>query len=682
VRFGKLNINPAKNPAILDTATWDRAAAVAAVQAVDDAYWPTLLEAATNAAPLPAAASLTPYAASAAWHQGAFYCLAGLPDGQQVFLEIGQGTSDAVLGAPIGAKSWPASPPNPQSPIPNPQYLVLHPTDASILDRFFRLIAPDKGPRALGAIPRLGIGTRMTTAVWPAIWQAMAVGAGLTRANVGAGLVRARDTISARSETRPYFAANAIQNSVRELNLLETLLEGRPAEKNIAFGFGTIETGYTGSSYEGLWVAGVLDGLKHNLQSSGASTLSGGTESKGACEAVAAQDRILRLHSANDAPFRSGRSRRLSSTNFLYGADADHIQVKRGADGLARAKRLLDATRYYSFYTLDVSDVLDYAALSAGPAAAAAYLDDRLPDASQRRDLLAYHRQPRRLGGFDYRPDDATLGRLVGKYEVALDAVGVLYQYVCSLKAGVPFDLELSIDEHPNDVPTFDCLTSETELIFVLLEAQRRGIPLTHVAPNFGVEKGTDYRGADGLVGFEARTAALCRITEEFGVMPDFHSGDDLSAATRQAIGWATGGRNHFKVSPMLQLLFGEVLADHHPDLFRRWYEDALAYAQREAAAGSAFAAECIRSASSSRSPTEPGGGTVGRPATASDPSGLARDDVFHHFSFAFVGRRDANGQFICREEFYDLSPAFYRAYQECIVAYLLGLAEDLSLCG
>jgi hypothetical protein len=603
MRFGKLDINPAKNPAILDTATWDRAAAWAAVQAVDDAYWLAVMEAAANGAPPPATASLTPYAASVAWHQGAFYCLAGLPDGQQVFLEIGQGTSDAVLGAPIGAKSWPASPPNPQSPIPNIRF---YPTDAPILDRFFRLIAPEKGPRPLGAIPRLGIGTRMTTAVWPAIWQAMARGG---------------------------FAVNAIQNSVRELNFLETLLEGCPAEKNVAFGFGTIETGYTGSSYEGLWVAGVLDGLKTRRVSENPSGLPG------------------------------------------YGADADHIQVKRGADGLARARRLLDATRYYSFYTLDVSDVLDYAALSAGPAAAAAYLDDRLPDAIQRRDLLAYHRQPRRLGGFDYRPDDATLGRLVGKYEVALDAVGKLYEYICDLKAcpeqsrrnGASFDLELSIDEHPNDVPTFDCLTSEAELIFVLLEAERRGIPLTHVAPNFGVEKGTDYRGADGLVGFEARTRSLCRITEDFGVMPDFHSGDDLSAATRQAIGRATGGRSHFKVSPMLQLLFGEVLAHHHPDLFRRWYADALAYAQREAAAGSAFAAECLRDIN---------------PKGLGDPSGLTHDNVFHHFSFAFVGRRDADGQFICREEFYDLSPAFYRAYQECIVGYLLGLAEDLSLCG
>ncbi|MCX6030752.1 MAG: tagaturonate epimerase family protein [Chloroflexi bacterium] len=624
MRFDKLNINPAKNPAILDTATWDRAAAVAAVQAVDDAYWPTLLTAAADGAPLfpvPTTASLTPCAASAAWHQGVLYCLAGLPDGQQVFLEIGQSTSDAVLGAPIGVRSWPGSPSNTQYPISN-THLALHPTDAATLDRFFRLVAPDKGPRALGAIPRLGIGTRMTTAVWPAIWQAMG--------GVGAGFTHEGGAAFARSETRPYFAANAIQNSVRELNFLETLLEGRPAEKNIAFGFGTIETGYTGSSYEGLWVAGVLNALKHRVR----------------------------------AP---------------YGADADHIQVKRGADGLARAKRLLDATRYYSFYTLDVSDVLDYGALSAGPAAATAYLDARLPDAARRRELLAYHQQPRRLGGFDYRPDDTTLGRLIGKYAVALDAVEKLYEYICGLKAcpeqsrrngasfdsaqDRSFDLELSIDEHPNDVPTFDCLTSETELIFVLLEAERRGLPLTHIAPNFGVEKGTDYRGADGLTGFEARTRSLCHITEEFGVMPDFHSGDDLSAATRQAVGRATSGRNQFKVSPMLQLLFGEVLADYHPDLFRRWGEDALAYAQREAAAGSAFAAECLQRIDLTG---------------LGDLSGLAHDDVFHHFSFAFVGRRDADGQFICREEFYDLSPAFYRAYQERIVGYLLGLAGDL----
>jgi len=588
MRFGKLEINPALNPGVLDTATWDRTAAWSAVQAVDDAYWPALADAAVSGAALPVSVGLTPYAPSFAWHQDTFYCLAGLPDGQQVFLEIGPGANDCPLGAAIGVKTLPPATTNPQCPISN---IRSYPTGAPVLDRFFRHIAPDKGSRALGPIPRLGVGTRMTTAVWPAIWEAMVCGE---------------------------FATNAIQNSVRELNFLETLLEGRPAERNIAFGFGTIETGYTGSSYEGLWVAGVLDALK---------------------------------------------SRRVSENPAglpCYGADADHIQVKRGADGMARAKKLLDATRYYSFYTLDVSDVLDYAAPSAGPAAATAYLEDRLPDVKQRRELLAYHRQSRRLGGFDYRPDDADLGRLVGKYWVALDAVGKLHEYIGSFKAGVAFDLELSIDEHPNDVPTFDCLTSETELIFVLLEAQRRGIPLTHVAPNFGVEKGTDYRGADGLPGFEARSRSLCSIAEEFGVMADFHSGDDLRAATRQAIGRATGGRNHFKVSPNLQLLFAEVLAEHHPVLFRRWWEDALAYAQREAAAGSAFAVECIRH-SDLRQPS-------------------SHDEVFHNFSFAFVGRRDPDGQFIFRGEFYALSPAFYRAYQQCIAAYLLELAKDLRI--
>ena len=48
-------------------------------------------------------------------------------------------------------------------------------------------------------------------------------------------------------------------------------------------------------------------------------------------------------------------------------------------------------------------------------------------------------------------------------------------------------------------------------------------------------------------------------------------------------------------------------------------------------------------------------------------------DEIFHNFSFAFVGRRDAEGQFICRQEFYALSPAFYRAYRECIAGYLTG---------
>jgi hypothetical protein len=111
----------------------------------------------------------------------------------------------------------------------------------------------------------------------------------------------------------------------------------------------------------------------------------------------------------------------------------------------------------------------------------------------------------------------------------------------------------------------------------------------------------------------------------------------------------------------MLQLLFAEVLNDFHPALFQRWWNDALAYARREAAAGSNFAAECIRQAQ-----------------TGSKQTSSPYDSIFHHYSFAFVGRRDVAGQFLQREEFYDLSPALYREYQQRVARYLCHLAEEL----
>jgi hypothetical protein len=405
-------------------------------------------------------------------------------------------------------------------------------------------------------------------------------------------------------------------------------LAGQPPETNYAFNFGTIETGYTGSTFEGLWVSGVLEALK-------------------------------------------------SPTHPRYGADADHIQVKRGAGGLAphlppdaqmegaglaRTKKLAAAARYYTFFTLDVSDILDYQAMTVTSAGASeAYLVDKIRDVGQRKAVLNHHQRNHRVGGQSYRPDPAQIGRLVGKYWDALDAMQELTQYISHLKGDAPFDLELSIDEHPPEIQTSDCLTTEMELFFVLSEMQRRHLPVTHVAPNFGVEKGTDYRCSDGLAGLEKRVRSLLGIADDFGVMLDFHSGDDLSSATRRVIGRAGQGRFHFKISPVLQLLFAQVLSDFHPELFLRWWDDALAYARREAEAGSTFAAECVREYEADNKQT---------------PS--PRQSVFHHYSFAFVGRRNAQGQFLHREEFYNLSPAFYHEYQTRVARYLCGLAEDL----
>jgi hypothetical protein len=512
--------------------------------------------------------------------------LVGLADGQELFAERG-GRPTGILGDALcrlrlsdGSQLW------------------IHGTDSETIERYTTLIKPEKGPRALGPVPRLGIGTRMSTMVWPGIFSAMRV---------------------------HRFSSNAIQNSLRELNLLDDLLQARPARTNHLFGFGTIEEGHTGSTFEGLWVYGVLQALK-----------------------------------------TAGVSK--------YGADADHIMIKRGPDpgpgsgpdALTRAKEICEAARRYSFFTVDLSDILNYAALlhrNGGPAPDG-HLSAGPVNAEHETGVpgntLEFHSRRRRMGGVEYTPDASYLAMLSKKYGQAFDALQQLYTHIVGLKQDQEFDLELSIDEQPSGLDTFSCLTSETELIFILLELERRAIPVTHVAPNVGIEKGTDYRGSGGLKELEHRVEVLYRIADAFGVLLDFHSGDDLSAETRRVLGRACGGRLHFKISPSLQLLLAEVLSEIHPDLFGFWYDDTLSYARREAESGSPLAGRCIEECE----------------ASAGGPS--VRDAVFHHFSFATVGRRDRSGKFLNRELFYDLSEECSQEYAVRVERYLGTLADDL----
>jgi hypothetical protein len=568
VKFGALDMDPAKSPGVLDTATWNPAAVLDAVRAVGERW-----RAVQAPAPAEAARSLgegvSVAGGSVVRRDRTVFFVARLPDRQEAILAVGPGDGGVVLGEPLGVLR-----------LADGQTVSVHPASATVLDRYCRALDPINAPRALGATPRLGVGVRMTTAVWPGLFDAM---------------------------ERRAFAANSIQNSVRELNLLDDLLAGRPAPTNYACGFGTIETGYTGSSFEGLWVSGVLAAL-HRSQ-----------------------------------PLR-------------YGADADHVQVKRADGGWAWAQRVLEAARHYTFYTLDVSDVLDYRAVQ-DPAWAEARFAERFADGVQRRDLLAWHR------------DTGDAGRVVGfatKYASAFDAVATLRDRLGRLKNGQPYDLELSIDEHPPEIAAFDCLTTSEEARFVLREAQRRGIALTHIAPNVGVEKGRDFRHPAGLDGLRRRVEALHRLAESHGCMLDIHSADDLGPEVRRTLRAATGGRLHYKISPSVQLLFADVLRDVHPELYGRWWRDAETYAKREADAGSRFAAECL--AAECLAAERPAGGGLPSPW----------HPVFHQFSFAFVGRRGSDGRFLNREEFYGLSPAFSAAYRARMADHLARLAAEV----
>ncbi len=564
MKFAAIELDPAENPGVLDTATWDILAATVRLDGLT--YdWRMAAAALSAGGRPPASSDVTVWPGSAAATASGIWFLASLRDGQDVLVYV---------GAPKLSADW--RKPFERRALADGSVVAFYPCSAAVLDRYCRQLKPEKAPRALGSTPRLGIGTRMTVQMWPGIFAAMA---------------------------RCGFAANTIQNSIRELSLLDDILAARPPEKNYSTGIGTIEVGWTGSTYEGLWVAGVLAALKA------------------------------------DQP-------------LAYGADADHIQVKRGPAGVERAKQVIDAARYYSFFTLDMADVLSYAALNvADDRQAAAFLAQNLGDPELRRTVMTWH------AGLD----QAALGRFVGKYWAALDTVETLAAYIGELKDGVPFDLELTIDEHPPEVGAFDCLTSDAEVLFLAREIQRRKLPITHLAPNFGQEKGYDYRGPDGLAGLEHRARAQFEIAERFGLMLDVHSGDDLSRETRRVFGRASQGRVHFKVSPRLQLIYAEVLQEYHPELFQLWWDDAVAYAQREAAQGSPAAQDSLAAL-----------------AAAPGMAPSARHKVFQYYSFPFVGRRDAAGEFLHRAAFYRLSPAFLEAFRDRLDQWLGEVADDV----
>ena len=575
MRLGTIEIDPCKNPAVLDTGTWEPAGAWKSISALDESYFESAAQAMRKGLSWLDNKRCLAYAGSAAEFGGSLVFLAELADGQHVFIALGRGCADTPLAEPIGTRL-----------LMNGTTVAAYEANASTIRHYVSQIRPDKGPQALGATARLGIGSRMTTAAWPGVWRAMDSG---------------------------NFQANPIQNSVREVNLLEDVLAGRPPRLNYMANFGRVQEGHTGSTFEGLWVAGVLEALK----------------------------------TPSCRPF---------------GADADHITIRRGHDEISRAKHVIKAVAPYTFFTLDVSDLLDYGAMNVGPdSGARQYLEKLIHDPGQRRKILAYHRRGRQSGPEAHGLDEATTGRLVGKYWPALEAVEELARHIHSVRHVMPFDLELSIDETPAGLDTFACLTTQTELLFLILECQRRGVPLTHVAPNLGVEKELDYRGPDGLTGLEQRIRGLCRIAGEHGVLLDCHSGDDLSAETRKAIGRGAAGHLHFKVSPALQAIFAEVLNDFDPGRFRFWWDDALDYARREAQAGSAFAADCLR-----------------RYQAGEDQTPSPHHAVFHYYNFATVGRRDESRQFIHRQKFYDLPANFYSLYQDRVTDYLCEVANDV----
>jgi len=575
-KFGKIEMNPALNPAVLDCLTWNKVSVISCVKSRGAEFWAKANKAVRNKEEPPVSDGVRLYESSIGYHGRNAFVLSQFGDGQHAIVEFVQDRSQALLPSAFT-----------QIVLPDGTQVNIYEANGENMHVIYRKAAPEKLPQALGMTPRIGIGTRMSRAVWPGVFKAM---------------------------NECSFCANAIQNSLRELNLLENIVGGKVSKKLYYPGVGFVPEGHTGSTFEGLWVCGVSEALKAGVKQ-------------------------------------------------RYGADADHIMVKRGPNGLERAKKVLMAARHYSFFTIDVSDILDYSSFSDSLLAEASKDDicRSIPDDRTIKEMLTYYKSPVKIGRRSIKIGESNLVRVVGKYWRALEALDSLVTFLKSIREDEVFDLELSIDEHPPEIHPFDCLTSEVEVVFILEEMKRRGLRLTHIAPNLGVEKHVDYRYHDGLEGLEARTRAIYELAQEHGVVIDCHSGDDLSDQTRRTLKRATGGMIHFKISPYLQSLFGDVLYDFDRNVFKLWWDDTYEFVQENVRQGSKLAADCLREYES-----EPG----------SSPG--PRFNLFRLYCYATVGKRDAQGNFMYREKFYSLSQEFYAEYTKRVKSYLCALAGDL----
>ncbi len=224
------------------------------------------------------------------------------------------------------------------------------------------------------------------------------------------------------------------------------------------------------------------------------------------------------------------------------GADADHAIVS-GRDeagieaSLALNKLAMAESRDYTKFTVDTSQLFGF------PVA--------LTEAQRRQLLSTFARRtfpvPNAVSGrpaFEYTFSEEEILALGTKYWRACAIHRELFDYCVTLKGGLPFDYELSLDETPAPAPA-------KELLFYLVALEEIfGVPRGRVSsagPNIGFFKRSDYRG-DVAREFWPLVNACASILAARGVAFSVHSGEGAGpfsgrgSGVDQAIGSAIGG--------------------------------------------------------------------------------------------------------------------------------------------
>ena len=222
--FSGIELDPASNPAVLDTYTWDPSGAIRHCESMSAFLTECALAVGTArcvGCVKEALADTQAAEASAVLKENVGYFLLNLADGQKVFVAAspsGDNVDVDKIGDLAGGK------------------VTIIPVNTDTVKWYTTEIAPQYSPRAFGAVPRLGIGNRQTVSVWP-------------------GVIEALKIIGGPAET--------IQNSAyRELAPMDLVLSPPGAEVTYLPGHGSLSIGHTGSSIEGFWLSGVLSHIE------------------------------------------------------------------------------------------------------------------------------------------------------------------------------------------------------------------------------------------------------------------------------------------------------------------------------------------------------------------------------------------------------------------------------------
>jgi hypothetical protein len=241
------------------------------------------------------------------------------------------------------------------------------------------------------------------------------------------------------------------------------------------------------------------------------------------------------------------------------GADADHaIVVGRDEESLATSlalnKLALAESCDYTKFTVDTSHLFDFPITLDAPARKS------LLDLFRHRRFQIANILPDRAG-FEFSFDDEEILHLGRKYWRACAVHKDLYDDVARLRAGQPFDYELSLDETPEP-------TAPRDLLFYLVLLEGLGVPdrgIASAGPNIGFIKRHDYEG--DLPALWKQVNACASILEYFGAMLSVHSADGVRADTGKGPGVdavlrsATGGDAELKVADVYQEVLWQVLA-------------------------------------------------------------------------------------------------------------------------